>query len=168
MAEFEQIEGMKDGIYRQLLRMCGNHDDAEDVLVESMLKAYQNLESLREQEAMRAWLGQIARRACGRLKTKERAHPVLTMSGIEFDPAEVADGGLSPEEALLEQETKACVIGALEALPEHYRAAYELVELEGLELEEAADRLGLTVANLKSRLHRARLGIRESLDSIIK
>ena len=156
---------MKDGIYRQLLRMCGNHDDAEDVLVESMLKAYQNLDDLRDQEAMRGWLGQIARRACGRLKTKEKAHPVLSMSGIEFDSGNVAAEGPTPEELVLEQETKECVIGALQNLPEHYREAYVLVDIEGLELDEAADRLGLTVSNLKSRLHRARLGIRESLDT---
>lgn len=164
MAEFERVEELKDGIYRQLLRMCGNHDDAEDVLVESMLKAYQNLDSLREPEAIRGWLGQIARRACGRLKSKESAHPVLAMSGIEFDAAEVAGTEPSPEEIALERETKECLIGALHDLPDHYREVYERVSVEGMEIEAAARELGLTVANLKSRLHRARTALRESLD----
>jgi DNA-directed RNA polymerase specialized sigma24 family protein len=54
----------KDSVYRQLLRVCGNHEDAEDVLVEALLKAYRHLNQLRDSEAFRAWLAQIGRRVC--------------------------------------------------------------------------------------------------------
>jgi len=54
----------KDAVYRQMIRACGSREDAEDVLVEALLKAYRNLDQLRDSVALRSWLAQIARRVC--------------------------------------------------------------------------------------------------------
>src|SRR5450755_1491801 len=65
--DFEDLANQhKDAVYRQLMRACGNREDAEDVLIEALLKAYRNLDQLRETGAFRAWLAQIGRRAGGR------------------------------------------------------------------------------------------------------
>lgn len=154
----------KDAVYRQLLRMCGNHEDAEDVLVESMLKAYRALPSLRDEDVFRAWLVQIGRRTCGRLKKRDAARPVMGLDRLSELGIEISDDDTGPEQEVLEAETKKCVLAAFEQLPEIYREAYRLREIEGLTGEEAAAQLGITLPALKSRLHRARAELRAMLE----
>ena len=61
--DFDELaEAHKDAVYRQMIRACGNREDAEDVLVEALLKAYRSLDQLRDQGAFRAWLARIGRR----------------------------------------------------------------------------------------------------------
>lgn len=154
------VRANKDAVYRQLVRVCGNYDDADDVLAESLAKAYRALGSLEDPDNFRAWLMQIGRRTCGRLRQKEAAAPfVAWVAGDD-------SAGIGPAQVtrLRERELKSCLLAALEALPATYRAVYELRDLDGLSAEEAAARLGITVPNLKSRLHRARRRVRESLD----
>lgn len=79
----------KDAVYRQLIRACGNREDAEDVLVEALLKAYRNLEQLRDSAAFRAWLAQIGRRVCWQLKQREALLPIMQLSAMEADGVEL-------------------------------------------------------------------------------
>ena len=148
----------KDAVYRQIARVCGNYDDAQDVLVETLLAAYRAIDQVRDPESMRAWLATIGRRICRRMKQKEALAPIIELS---HDPS------FSPnfDEELEEERMRDCVHQAMETLPKSYREAYELRELRGLSTEDAARRLGIEPRNLKSRLHRARSKIRDSLDS---
>ena len=76
--DFESLAAEhKDAVYRQLIRTCGNQEDAEDVLVEALLKAYQHLDQLREHSAFRPWLAQIGRRVCWHLKEREALRPLM-------------------------------------------------------------------------------------------
>lgn len=154
----------KDAVYRQMLRMCGNHEDAEDVLAESLLRAYRAVEHLQTEDAFQAWLAQIGRRVCGRLRRRESARPLLAIAdlGPGWEPAAQAP---SPEELALDAETKRCVQGALDSLPTLYREVYQRRDIEGLTAEEVASQLGLTIPAVKSRLHRARAMVRESIGS---
>jgi len=89
--DFEKLANEnKDAVYRQMLRVCGNREDAEDVLVEALLKAYRNLDTLRESTAFRAWLAQIGRRVCWQLKEKEALLPVLQLSSLEDEGRQFA------------------------------------------------------------------------------
>src|SRR5215467_6672663 len=81
----------KDAVYRQMLRVCGNREDAEDVLIEALLKAYQHLHQLSDAVAFRAWLAQIARRVCWQLKEREALTPLLQLSMLEDEGAEIKD-----------------------------------------------------------------------------
>lgn len=163
--DFERLARQnKDAIYRQMVRMCGNADDAEDVLAESLLKAWRSLGSLHDEAAFRGWLAIIARRTCGRLKARESLLPLLRLADLSETGKEPADPGASPETRLLEEETKACLLQALADLPPIYRAVYELRDLENLPASAVADRLEISVAAVKSRLHRARALVRRSLD----
>lgn len=148
----------KDAVYRQIARVCGNYDDAQDVLVETLLAAYRAMDQVRDPDAMRAWLATIGRRICRRMKQKEALAPLIELSE---DPA------VEPhiEDELEAGRLRNCVQEALATLPQNYREVYELRELRGLTTEEAAKRLGIEERNLKTRLHRARSRIRESLDS---
>ena len=89
----------KDAIYRQMLRACGNHEDAEDVLIEALLKAYCSMEQLRDSASFRAWLAQIARRVCWQLKEREALLPLLQLSELEDDGLDLMDEAAAPEEA---------------------------------------------------------------------
>lgn len=160
------IREHKDAVYRQLYRMCGNREDAEDVLVESLVKAYRALESLDDEESFRAWLVQIARRTCGRLKKHERLHPVLALASLEASGWE-ASAEESLEEKVLEGQLKECILRAFDTLPELYAAVYRARDLDGLSAEETSENLGITVAAVKSRLHRARQMIRERVECSI-
>jgi len=148
----------KDAVYRQIARTCGNYDDAQDVLVETLLAAYRALDQVRDPEAMRGWLATIGRRICRRMKQKEALAPVLA---LDHEPCVES----TADEELERSRVHQCVGGAVRRLPESYRQAYILKDLQGLSLEEAAQQAGITVQNFKSRLHRARQKIREELDS---
>lgn len=157
------INRHKDAVYRQLYRMCGNRDDAEDVLVESLEKAYRGLGSLESEEAFRVWLAQIARRTCGRLKKREKMRPVLALASLESKGIEPA-GGEDVAEKVLEGQLKDCILRAFDTLPKPYAEVYSARDIEGRSAEETAERLGITVAAVKSRLHRARNMVRERID----
>jgi RNA polymerase sigma-70 factor (ECF subfamily) len=154
----------KDAIYRQLVRMCGNKDDAEDVLVESLVKAYRALPDLEGEGAFRAWLSQIAKRTCWRLRKREAVLQVMGSDVIEADWLQVPDEGPSPEQIARGSELRSCLMKALAALPEIYREVYELRDVEEQPAEFVARRLGLTIPAVKSRLHRARRMLRQTMD----
>lgn len=154
----------KDTVYRQMVRMCGNPEDAEDVLGEALLNAYRSMTQLRDEEAFRGWLAIIARRTCGRLKRREALAPVVRLADLSEQGIELAAGEALPPEQAIEAETKACLLAVIASLPPLYRAVYELRDLEDRPAREVAERLGISVAAVKSRLHRARALVREGLD----
>ncbi len=79
----------RDAVYRQLIRACGNREDAEDVLIEALLKAYRNLGQLRDSDAFRVWLAQIGRRVCWQLKQREALLPIMQLSAMESEGFEL-------------------------------------------------------------------------------
>jgi RNA polymerase sigma-70 factor (ECF subfamily) len=165
-ARFDQlVEEHKDAVYRQMVRACGNREDAEDVLSEALLNAYRSLGSLQDEESFRAWLAMIGRRICGRMKKRESLMPLFELSDI--DHAVLKSTSLSPEESALEGQLKECLFHAVEEIPEPYRETYQLADLDGLPLQEAADSQDVSLAAFKSRLHRARQMLRENLDRSI-
>lgn len=157
----------KDSVYRQMIRVCGNREDAEDVLIEALLKAYRHLDQLRESAAFRAWLAQIAKRACWQLKERESLLPLLQLSTLEDEGREVPGAEPPPDVQVAQQQMKQLLKEAVEALPALYRPVYELCDVEELQGDETAERLGISLAAMKSRLHRARGLVRTHLDAVL-
>lgn len=157
----------KDAVYRQMIRVCGNREDAEDVLIEALLKAYRHLDQLRESEAFRAWLAQIARRVCWQLKERESLFPLLQLSMLEEEGRDVPATEPPPDVELARRQMKQILNEAIEALPALYRPVYELCDVEDLRGDEVAQRLGISRAAMKSRLHRARDLVRAHLDAAL-
>lgn len=152
----------RDAVYRQMVRVCGNYDDAEDVLVQALLAAYRAWGDLRDEDSFRGWLAIIGRRICRKLQAKEALKPLIELGD------QVADPSTNPGDSLELAELKAVVRSAVEGLPEPYREVYVLRELESVPAEAVAKRLNLTVANVKSRLHRARIQVRQELDRALE
>lgn len=160
----ELVNDHKDAVYRQMVRACGNREDAEDVLVEALLRAYQGLDQLREEAAFRSWLAQIGRRLCWQLKGRESLQPVFQLSALESQDRQLADPEPLPDAQAAAAQLRQALHEAVERLPSDYRAVYELREIQELTGEEVAQRLGITLAAQKSRLHRARALVRDYLD----
>jgi len=150
-----------------MLRVCGNREDAEDVLVEALLKAYRNLAKLRESTAFQAWLAQIGRRVCWQLKEKEALLPLMQLSALEEGGRELPSAAPPPEAQAARHEMKALLEGALRDLPAEYREVYEMRDLRNLSGSEVARKLGISLAAMKSRLHRARDLMRARLDAAL-
>ena len=155
----------KDSVYRQMVRVCGNREDAEDVLVEALLKAYRHLDQLRDSAGFRAWLAQIARRVCWQLKEREALLPLLQLSTLEDEGRELPGSDPTPEATAARRQMKQLLDDAIAALPPIYRSVYELRDIEDRSGDEVAQELGISRSAMKSRLHRAREIIRMHLDA---
>jgi RNA polymerase sigma-70 factor (ECF subfamily) len=163
--DFDKLaEQHKDAVYRQMVRLCGNHEDAEDVLVEALVKAYRAMGQLEDEAAFRGWLAIIARRTCGRLKRQEAMTPVLRLAELSERGLEPASREALPEEQALEADTKQCILNVIATLPPSYRDIYTQADIEERPLKEIAETLDLTLATVKARLHRARALVRQNLD----
>jgi RNA polymerase sigma-70 factor, ECF subfamily len=153
----------KDAVYRQMLRVCRNQADAEDVLQEALLNAYRATAQLRDPAAFQAWLARIARNVCFRLRRREALRPLLDDAGREALDA-VPAGEASVESVLVQQQMDHCVKDALLRVPDGYREVLVLRDVEGLTGPEAAETLRISLPAVKSRLHRARALLRQELD----
>lgn len=168
MNDFEKLANQhKDVVYRQMVRVCGNREDAEDVLIEALLKAYRNLDKLRDSVAFRSWLGRIAQRVCWQLKQREALMPLLQLSALEDEGREISGDEPSAEAKLAARQMKQLLDEAIRSLPELYGSVYQLRDIDELSGDEVARRLGISSAAMKSRLHRARELIRQRLDEAL-
>ena len=162
-------------LYRLALRMTGSEADAQEVLQEAFLNAYQKLPNFRGEAQFSSWLYRIAANsALMRLRRKRRAPDSLTDQPLELQgPRFSAEGYLDPpprsdwsqraDEKMMDRELGTAIDQAVARLPEDYRTVFLLKDVDGLSNEEIADALELTVPAVKSRLHRARLALREKL-----
>jgi len=157
----------KDAVYRQMLRVCGNHADAEDVLIEALLKAYRHLHQLQDVVAFRAWLAKIASRVCWQLRRREALMPLLQLSELEEEGREIRASEPSAEAKVELAQMKELLFKAIADLPAPYRAVYQMRDLQNVSGEEVAKKLGISTAAMKSRLHRARALIRQQLDTAL-
>ncbi len=157
-------------LYRVALRLMGEPHAAEDVLQETLLAVYEKIHTFDERSALTTWLYRVVvNTALMRLRARARVpEEAVDPVGPHFTEEgqharEVAEWALPPEEALLRQEALAALQQGIERLPELYRAVYVLAEIEGLPHQEIGTILDITVATAKTRLHRARLFLREAL-----
>ena len=155
----------KDAVYRQMLRVCGNAEDAEDVLVEALVRAYKKSGELHDPAAFRAWLTTIGKRVCFRMKEQHR--DAVSLDALREAGMAIPSEGPSAEDQFEMEQMHACVLGAFEKLPDLYKDVYRMRELEGRTAEDTAAALGLSVANVKTRLHRARALVRAALDEAL-
>jgi len=165
---FERLVNQhKDAVYRQMVRVCGNHADAEDVLIEALLKAYRHLDQLEDVVAFRAWLAKIASRVCWQLRKREALLPLLQLSALEEEGTEIKTAEPPVDSQLELAQMKTLLLAAIANLPAPYRVVYELRDLQDVPGDEVAKKLNISVAAMKSRLHRARALIRQQLDSAL-
>ena len=166
--DFESLVNQhKDAVYRQMIRVCGNRQDAEDVLIEALFKAYRNLDQLRDSVAFRAWLAKIASRVCWQLRKREALLPILQLSALEQEGRELSAQDPSIESQVEVAQMKQLLTTAIASMPEPYRFVYEMRDLQNLGGAEVARKLRISTTAMKSRLHRARAMVREQLDAAL-
>ena len=157
-------------LYNFGLRMCGSVSDAEDMVQDTFINAYRYLDGFRGETKFKNWLYRLAASACLKKKRKSKYAPERELSLDEFLPregealpTEVPQWACEPLDKLLNRELNKTLREKILALPEKYRLVLVLRDIEGFSTEEAARILGLTPSNIKVRLHRARLYLREQL-----
>lgn len=154
-------------VYRFGLRMCGSEEDAKEVLQETLLAAFKGIHTFRGDAELSTWLYQVARTHCLRSRRRRagepETHEPLDAPGALGARSET--GG--PDEASHARQLGEVLQAAIVALPDTYRETLILRDVEGLSAEEAAKVVGIEVRALKSRLHRARMQLREHLSTLM-
>ena len=158
------INRHKDAVYRQMVRTCGNHEDAEDALAEALFAAIKASDQLQRPEYFQAWLSKIGTRSCARMRIRERLVQITSVADLEAHGFELADGEIGPAQAAELSALKSCLAGAIELLPAIYREVYLRREIMDEKAESVASALNISLPAVKSRLHRAREMMRDSLD----
>jgi RNA polymerase sigma-70 factor (ECF subfamily) len=147
-----------------LFRLLDDERDVEEATQDAFVQAWRNLDRFRGDATIFTWLYRIAaNEALARLRRKQL--PLTPLEEGERGPPVAAGPAADPQRAAEGSELHAFLAGRIRALPPEYRAALALRDLVGLSNQEVADVLDITVAAAKSRIHRARLQIREELDA---
>jgi RNA polymerase sigma-70 factor (ECF subfamily) len=168
-AFYELVRPFERAVYLAALSLVKNDADAEEVTQEAVLKAFKNLPRFRQEAKFSTWLIQIAINEAKMKLRKDRRHLYESLDeGPQNDegdyiPKDFADWREIPSEALEQKRLREALTKALNSLPEKYRAVLILRDVQQLNISETAQVLGLSEANVKTRLSRARLQMRDAL-----
>jgi RNA polymerase sigma-70 factor (ECF subfamily) len=168
-AFFELVRPYQRAVFLSALSLTRNDADAEEVAQEAMLKAFKNIGGFRCEAKFSTWLIQIAINEAKMKIRKNRRHlyesieePQISNEG-DYIPKDFADWREIPSEALERKELRDALAAALNSLPEKYRTVMMLRDVQQLSIAETAQVLGISEANVKTRLSRARLQMRDAL-----
>ena len=158
-------------LYTAALRMTRNKSDAEDLVQETYLKAYRAFGGFQEGTNLRAWLYRILTNTFINIyRAKKRRPEENELDDVEdlylyrrLGGLEGAAAGRSAEDEVLDQITEGVVKAAVEALPEQFRMAVLLADVEGFQYKEIAEILDIPIGTVMSRLHRGRRALQKSL-----
>ncbi len=167
------LVGAQETAYRFSLLVCGHPQDAEDVMQDALLRTYRHVRRIRRPEAFRTWLYSTVRNAC-LMKRRLRAGEPRHMTPIDGDPSDadardgqppidVRDPGKGPDELAMDAWADERLQRGLQRISPAHRAMLVLRDVEGLSTREVATVTGLSEANVKTRLHRARLQLKRVL-----
>ncbi|HEV2298939.1 MAG TPA: sigma-70 family RNA polymerase sigma factor [Candidatus Acidoferrales bacterium] len=159
-------------VYNVVFGILGERNDAADVTQEVFLKAFRGIGGFRQGSSLKTWLYRIAVREALNQRRWWRRH---RRNEISIDapadethaPIEIEDVDATPFELLATRETQSAVRGALSKLPEAYRSAVILRDLEGLSYEEVAEVLEISVATVKTRILRGRRTLKQVLEPFL-
>jgi RNA polymerase sigma-70 factor (ECF subfamily) len=159
------LQRHESAIWRFGMKMCGDLEDAKDVLQETMLAAARTARDFRGTSTVSTWLFAIARSFCIKKRRRSKFEPEKAVSLEERSEraANVAASGPAPDEVAWSRELGAAFDRAMDELEPSQREVLVLRDVEGLSAAEVAEVLGLSVDAVKSRLHRARVALRDRL-----
>ena len=166
----EEAMPLMDQLYSAALRMTRNPADAEDLVQETYLKAYRGYERYQEGTNLKAWMYRILTNSyINRYRAKQRRPDETDITDVEDMylyrrlGGEHSDVGTSAEEAFLNSVTDSTVKAAIEALPENFRIAVLLADVEGFAYKEIAEILDIPIGTVMSRIHRGRKALEKQL-----
>jgi RNA polymerase sigma-70 factor (ECF subfamily) len=169
----ELITRYERRVYRMARQITQIDEDAEDVLQETFLKAFEHLDSFQGQSKFYTWLTRIAvNESLMKLRKRKSDRSVSLDENIETeeDPIvrEIAVWDETPEQKYSQEELREILNKAIDSLKPIFRTVFILRDVEEMSTEETAEVLGLSIAAVKSRLLRARLQLREKLTRVFK
>jgi len=163
-------------VYNLAYRMLGNRFDAADILQEASFKAFQALPRFQGRSSFGTWFYRIAANLC-LLKLRRHKHTPASLDSMkirdprgegEDKPLEVVDWSPNPAASLANEELKKTLEDSITKLPAIYRAPFILYEIEDLPVRQISEVLHISESAVKTRLHRARLLLREKLSDYFK
>jgi RNA polymerase sigma-70 factor (ECF subfamily) len=164
------VKRYEQKLYNFSLRMCRDHRDAEDMVQETFLNVFRYLKGFRYETKFKNWLYKVAASTCIKKRRKSKFAPEKELSLDDFRPSEdaappdqVPEWALMPLDKLLNEELAGAINRGILSIPKKYRMVIVLRDIEGFSTSETAQILNISVANVKVRLHRARLYLREKL-----
>jgi RNA polymerase sigma-70 factor (ECF subfamily) len=164
------VKRYEQKLYNFSLRMCRDPVDAEDIVQDSFINVFRYLKDFRYETKFKNWLYRIAASTCIKRRRKSKFAPERELSLDEFyhqeeseSPKQVPNWALMPLDKLLNNELLDQINQAIFSLPEKYRLIIVLRDIEGFSTAETAQILNVSPANVKVRLHRARLFLRDKL-----
>jgi len=161
-AQMEQLlMRAQEVAYRFSLLVCGHCEDAEDVMQDALLKTYQHVAAIDDPGAFRTWLYATVRNACLMKRRRRAGEP---SEFVAVDAVAIADGRPTIDQRESDAWMDARLRAALATLPPRMRMIVVMREMEGLSTKDVAEVTGLSEANVKQRLHRARLTLRRRLE----
>jgi len=165
----KMVQRYSDPIYRVALRMLNNEFEAEDVLQETFIKALKSLENFEGRSNLSTWLYRIAVNESLMLIRKRKPEIPILHDDLNDEEeqgmsvTQIIDWCCLPETEFVTNETREVLNEAIQRLPDNLRTVFILRDIEGLSIQETAQALDLTETNVKTRLLRARLKLREEL-----
>jgi RNA polymerase sigma-70 factor (ECF subfamily) len=163
------LERHQSAVYRFGMKMCGEAEDAKDVLQETLFAAARTLPEFRGASSVSTWLYTIARSFCIKQHRTSKFAPerVASLEDPSQEAQAVADVARGPEELAVAAQVRSALQRAISSLEPMYREVLVLRDVEGLSAPEVAQVLGLSVEAVKSRLHRARVAVREGVAPVL-
>ena len=163
----ELVAAYSARIYNVALKLLGDPIEAEDALQETFLSAYRAIDRFEGRSSLGTWLYRIATNA-SLMRLRKRREALSLDEPVELEDGasvsrQLVDWSHVPEDVLLGVEARQAMDAAIAALPDTLRATFVLRDIESLSGAETAEVLGISLAAMKSRLHRARLFLRERL-----
>jgi len=167
---YELVKRYEGKIYNFGLKLCRDIGDAEDLVQDTFLNVFRYLKDFRHETKFKNWLYKIASNVCLRKRRKSKFAPDRELYLDDFlpgedeqGPSELPDWAALPLEKLLNEELSENLKKSIVSLPEKYRMVFVLRDVEGFNTDETAQILNVSPANIKVRLHRARLFLREKI-----
>ncbi|MBV9514949.1 MAG: sigma-70 family RNA polymerase sigma factor [Mycobacteriaceae bacterium] len=166
------VIALHEPLYRRAMRMTRNHADAEDLVQDTLVKAYANLESFKQGTNLRGWLYRIMTNTYINGYRKNQRHPAHHLSGLITEALLAtaahhwSTGAHSAEEQALNRLGDSTLRAAMRALPEQFRLTVYYADVEGFAYKEIADLMHTPVGTVMSRLHRGRRLLRSLLADV--
>jgi RNA polymerase sigma-70 factor (ECF subfamily) len=164
----ELVSRYRDRVYRLAFKILRHEEDAAEALQDAFLSAFRGIKNFKSESTFSTWLYRVATNA-SLMKYRKRRDDHLSLEQSQSyqpdpEPLAIPDWSHQPLEELLDTETRDVMEEGLRRLPEDLRVVFILRDEEGHSNAEVAEMLDLTVAAVKSRLHRARIALRDRLD----
>jgi RNA polymerase sigma-70 factor, ECF subfamily len=178
---FEELVGRyQDKVYRLAFRFVRNETEAKEIVQDTLLSVWRKLDGFKGDSAFGSWLFRVTANAALMRLRSQRRHAEVSTEELPPGFLDAPDSGYGqilahgenwarrPDEELQSEELREKIQAAVDDLPEIYRTVFLVRDVDGLSTEETAEALQLSVPTVKTRLHRARIALREAIGGYFK